>query len=166
MCRHKYTAKWDHPDPDRCPDFSRSDLRTRVKYKVTTEHHDSILHMWNDFYNGYLDVSFPRVLVRFEDLLFHPKKVTEIVCHCAGGSMRRDGRFIYQVDSAKKGVTAHGKKSERTGLVDAMIRYGSDKHRYDSFKVPSDVAYVKENADKNLMKIMHYALPEPSKISR
>lgn len=80
--------------------------------------------------------------------------------------MRRDGKFTYQVDSAKKGVTAHGKKSERTGLVDAMIRYGMDARRYDSFHFASDVEYVRDNVDKNLMKIMHYRDPDPSKVEQ
>jgi hypothetical protein len=48
-------------------------------------------------------------MVRFEDLVFHPRETTQKVCECAGGQLMRKNKFIYIVDSAKKGVGAHGK---------------------------------------------------------
>ena len=161
MCKHHYTARWSTPNEDRCPDFSVPDLKANVRYSDFHRKHESILHLWNDYYLEYLEVPFPRLIVRFEDLIFHPEEVTTTVCHCAGGSMRKDGRFIYILDSAKKGASAHGK--QRTGFVEALLKYGSEKNRYASFSFPSDLQYIKDRVDSNLMHIMHYPFPDPMK---
>jgi hypothetical protein len=112
MCRHHYTAKWINPDPNHCPDFGDPERSfvTRVKYADFSRRHDSIVHHYNDYYNEYIELAkIPFLLVRFEDLVFHPEETTKTVCECAGGKMRRDGTFHYVVDSAKKGIGAHGK---------------------------------------------------------
>lgn len=99
--------------------------------------------------------------MRIEDLIFHPEEVTTAVCECAGGSMREDGKFKYIVNSAKKGEHAHGK--ERTGYVDAIVKYGSDKKRYESYHVPSDLEYIRDNVDSELLTLMGYRAPDPQR---
>lgn len=99
--------------------------------------------------------------MRIEDLVFHPEEVTRAVCECAGGSMREDGTFKYIVNSAKKGEHAHGK--ERTGFIDAIIKYGSDERRYESYKFSSDLEYIRDNVDSELMSLLGYSHPEPSR---
>jgi hypothetical protein len=123
-----------------------------VRYADFNRHHKSLIGMWNDWYNEYKNVSFQRLFVRYEDLLFHPKAVAETVCHCAGGTMNR-GKFQYVVDSAKKGIGAHG--SVRTGYVDAIIKYGSDRSRYKGY-YPEDLVYTRENLDPILMEEFGY----------
>ena len=161
MCRHEYAAHWKH-DKEHCPNFEISeenpDLSNEVHYAEFTRHHDSILHLWNDYYNEYLNVPFHRLIVRFEDLIFFPEQVTETVCKCAGGSMNLNGVFKYVVDSAKKGAAAHGKV--RTGYVDAIIKYGSAKNRYKGYKTVQDLQYITDHVDPNLMNIFHYLYPD------
>jgi len=163
MCRHEYTASWHHPDKNRCPDFSLLDLEAKVEYAEFTRRYESILHLWNDYYREYQSASFPRLIVRFEDLIFHPEEVTKTVCECAGGSMRRDGRFKYIVDSAKKGENAHGKV--RTGYVDAIVKYGSETRRYQDYQFRTDLEYIRDKADPELMKLMGYPAANPDKAS-
>lgn len=159
MCRHQYAAHFHH-DEAHCPDFSRSDLSASVHYADTVKKHDSILYLWNDWYNEYYQSAhFPHLFVRFEDLLFHPKEVTTQVCHCAGGEMKGDGKFIYIVDSAKKGNSAHG--TERTGYVDAIVKYGSPKRRLDHYTHIEDLEYIRDNVDPVLMEIMEYPPVDP-----
>ena len=156
MCRHHYTAHSATLASNHCPDFSSmSDprfLQTWVQYSDFSRRYQSILHLWNDYYQEYLQASFPRLLVRFEDLLFHPKAVTKSLCECAGGSMNA-GRFRYIVDSAKKGPTAHG--NVRTGYIDALVKYGSANNRYQNFH-SQDLEYIKQHVDKELMNVMQY----------
>jgi hypothetical protein len=165
MCKHPYTAKWDHLDGDQCPDFNPdNNLKTKVKYAGFYRNHDSILHHWNDYYNEYLNADFPRLLVRYEDLLFHPKELTKSVCECAGGSMRRDDNFIFIVDTAKKGDAAHGSMSARTGYVDAMIKYGSEEKRYGKYVAKRDLEYIRDHVDTNLMTLLSYPAADPDKL--
>ena len=159
MCKHPYGAHWTHGE-DHCPDFSQPDLKTHVKYAEFIRNHDSIVHFWNDYYSDYQKVSFPHLVVRFEDLVFHTKEVTTQVCECAGGSMRIDGRFKYIVDTAKKGEGAHGKV--RTGYVDAIIKYGSAERRYANYPMASDLEYIRDHVDPKLMELFQYPMPDPN----
>jgi hypothetical protein len=119
--------------------------------------------LWNDYYQEYLNVPFPRLIVRFEDLVFHPEEVTRTVCECAGGSMKENGKFTYIVDSAKKGNVAHGKI--KTGYVEAIIKYGSKKLRYQNYRFSADLEYVRDHVDKTLMELMEYPPADPSKVN-
>ena len=163
MCRHEYAAHWKH-DKDRCPNFEISmenpDLSAQIHYAEFTRHHDSILHLWNAYYTEYLNVPFHRLIVRFEDLIFFPQEVTETVCKCAGGSMNKNGAFKFVVDSAKKGDSAHGKMSERTGYVDAIIKYGTAKNRHKGYKAIQDLQYISDNVDPRIMELFQYKYPD------
>mmetsp|Transcript_43352 Transcript_43352/g.104772 ORF Transcript_43352/g.104772 Transcript_43352/m.104772 type:complete len:510 (+) Transcript_43352:151-1680(+) len=158
MCRHHYAARWPHTE-NHCPDFTLRNIKAVVHYAEMSKNHDSILHLWNDWYTEYRTANFPHLIVRFEDLVFHPQEVTKQVCECAGGSMRNDGRFIYIVDSAKKGKAAHGKN--RTGYVDAIIKYGSAARRYDGYQYKEDLEYIRDNVDPGLMEVMQYPGIDP-----
>jgi hypothetical protein len=49
-----------------------------VKYEHNLRHkHKSLAHFWSEWYGEYMDADFPRIMVRFEDLLFYGKEVTE-----------------------------------------------------------------------------------------
>jgi len=164
MCRHHYTARWINPDPSHCPDFtdpSRSFV-TNVKYADFSRRHDSIVHHFNDYYNEYIHESkIPFLLVRFEDLVFHPEETTKTVCECAGGAMKRNGQFHYVVDSAKKGLAAHGKV--RTGYVDALIKYSTIPKRYKGYDEEADLEYIRDSLDPELMNALKYPWPDPKK---
>jgi hypothetical protein len=164
MCKHHYGAGWR--TSDRCPNLTPTEadhkrfpmLRDKdyfpvsVRYSDFYRHHKSLTGMWSDWYNEYKNVEFHRLFVRYEDLLFHPKNVTQTVCLCAGGTLNR-GNFQYVVDSAKKGIGAHG--AVRTGYVDAIIKYGSDRSRYKGY-FPEDLIYARENLDPILMEEFGY----------
>jgi hypothetical protein len=165
MCKHHYTASW-RASEDRCPNLlplpsdiaNMPSLKNKdyfplsVRYADFTRHYQGLTGLWNDWYNEYKGVEFQRLFVRYEDLLFFPKEVTETVCKCAGGSMN-PGKFMYQVDSAKKGKGAHG--NVRTGYVDAIIKYGSERHRYNGY-FPEDLKYAREHLDVAMMQEFGY----------
>jgi hypothetical protein len=174
MCRIEYSAHWHH-DPNRhCPNlipdstdltqFGRflkegQPVKVHVKYSGFWKHHDSLVGMWNDWYREYYDaVDFNRLIVRYEDLLFFPRQVTEAVCKCAGGSLRRDGHFLYVVDSAKKGATAHGPMELRTGFLKAIIKYGKATNRASRYS-KDDLDYAEAHLDKELMDFFRYKHP-------
>jgi hypothetical protein len=115
-----------------------------VKYGSGTTHHQSLGHLWNDWCGEYFysnntsrsnkktDAPFPRLIVRFEDIIFFPYEVTKQICSCAGGVLghRQDDKdvanntFHYVVRSAKAGM-GHGPASQRNGLIDSWARYGA-----------------------------------------
>jgi hypothetical protein len=176
MCKIEYSAHWHHDPHRHCPNLIPDDadltqfgkyikegrpIPVHVRYSDFWKHHDSLVGMWNDWYREYWEPQedLYRVMVRYEDLLFFPKQVTEAVCHCAGGSLRRDGTFTYIVSSAKKGLTAHGPMEQRTGLIRAMIQYGKATHRTERY-TPADLEYARQHLDPELMQFFHYLHPK------
>ena len=99
MCRHAYTSRWPHTKKH-CPNLIATadeiedlpELRAkylndnekdsshlvpvRVKYQDTVYHHKTLAHFWSEWYQQYIDADFPRIIVRFEDLLFYGEEVT------------------------------------------------------------------------------------------
>lgn len=169
-------AHWPH-HTDHCPNLVPNDVdreliaknphhealandnavNVTVRYAVFDQHHESLVHFWNDWYRDYVKAPFPRLIVRFEDLIFHPKSVIKAVCECAGGEMNLQKPFKYIVDSAKKG-SAHGQEGQKTSYVDALVKYGTEVGRYKGFEMP-DLEYAKRNLDPELMRLFGYRLP-------
>jgi len=155
MCKHIYGARWFH-NKTTCPNVwsyeAHAPTEVRVKYAATFVHHESLPGFWNDWYNGYSNAHFPRIIVRFEDLLFHAKNVTETLCKCGGGEPRRK-HFRHVKASAKLGTAAHG--ANKTDLLDALIQFGSNKGRLNGM-VASDITHSRDLLDPFLMEKFQY----------
>jgi hypothetical protein len=169
MCRHPYTVRGMHEEAT-CPHLIRSSYHPQrattpitredlsnvdVYYSNVIVRHATVAHFWNDWYHQYMQADFPRIFVRYEDLLFYGEQVTRQLCACGGGVPRRE-EFMHIHDSAKLGVHAHG--HVKTNLVEAMIRYGNHKHRLDHL-TPLDMELAKQLFDPKLMNLFHYYHP-------
>jgi hypothetical protein len=160
MCKHPYSAKWDGFHDKLCPnliDHHHQLVELNVKYADSrSDHHLSLAHLWNDWYRYYYDTDlYPRIMVRFEDLIFHAKNLTHQICSCAGGEIRADRPFQYIVDSAKDGP-GHG--SVRTGMVSAWIKYGKPLKAMAGYS-KADWEAAREFLDKDLMETFNYQHP-------
>lgn len=170
MCRHEYAMEWPH-DERHCPnlvptatdaeldptfllDDHDSNIPIEIQYADFLQPHDSLIHHWNEWYTAYAQAPFPRVLVRFEDLIFHARAVTTAVCECAGGTLE-NRPFQFITGSAKHGQS-HG--AGRTGYVDAIVRYGSDRGRWRNM-TQQDLAFTREHLDRDIMTTFGYHYP-------
>ena len=170
MCSHPYSAKWPHNQRDSCPHVANDNgdaVPLTIKYAQNrTNNHDSLVHLWNDWYGQYyrhndninaslkaISAKYPRLMVRFEDLVFHSFAVTKTICHCAGGELRTDQPFDYIQETAKEGP-GHGK--DRTGMMDAWIKYSKPP---DPFRRDADNDFAKAQLDEELLDVFHYRLP-------
>ena len=146
MCRNPYTATWNnmHNTKLPCPHISTSSSKTNndnatavtVQYGAGKLHYQSLIHLWNEWYGQYFyftnnnNTTFPRLIIRFEDIIYFPYEVTKQICTCAGATLGHrvddadviNGTFHYVIRSAKVG-SAHGK--QRNGLIDSWLKYGS-----------------------------------------
>lgn len=160
MCGNRYTAKWAHSQGN-CPHLlkdaaSMTPTALTVRYGDYEDSFDSLAHLWNGWYNQYRkEATYPFVMVRFEDLIFHTKNVTSQICHCAGGEIRTDRPFFYIVDSAKQGP-GHGR--DRTGMVQAWIKYGNPMPPRADFS-EDDSKAAKAFLDLDMMEIFGYQHP-------
>mmetsp|Transcript_61175 Transcript_61175/g.68507 ORF Transcript_61175/g.68507 Transcript_61175/m.68507 type:complete len:204 (+) Transcript_61175:1-612(+) len=97
-----------------------------VRYNSENSTHDSLVHMWKDWYQEYYDVTYPRLMLRLEDLVFYPHETLKQVCGCVGGDYVGDDNVVLNLDSAIAGSghgidNIHGK--DRTGLLGAMAKH-------------------------------------------
>jgi hypothetical protein len=165
MCRNSYHMKWYHTNAH-CPNLVATPEEIELVETFGSAHSipvlmwyekdkpfDSLAHVWNDWYGGYLDVSpYPRLIVRYEDLLFHAEQVIQEVCSCAGGKMRLKDKLIYK--HAPKG---HIHKSD-TGFIKAVVQYGNAQMRRKGFLL-EDLKYAYKHLRSDLMDIFHYQHP-------
>lgn len=162
MCRHRYAASWRHVD-EHCPNLvpitpqeeeliaPRKTFQVAINYhKHNVTRHDSMAELYNEWYGDWLDVDFPRLIIRFEDLLFHAEQVVERVCKCGGGVMK-DGPFEYVQDSAKKGTAHKGSN----GLVKSMLQYGNVKKRAEAYS-SKDLQYADSTLRSDILDAFHY----------
>jgi hypothetical protein len=171
MCRHSYSANWFH-DPQHCPnlvpnhvdvghrgiDIESETVPVNVAYQTDrVGHYDSLIGLWNKWYGDYLDIQeFPRLIIRFEDILFHLEQVITQVCHCGGGKLMNHENGIHlKSESAKQGGSHQG----ASGLLSAILRYGSEKHRLDGM-TKDDIEYAKADVNSDLMQLFGYNYPD------
>jgi hypothetical protein len=172
MCKQGYGVRWDHDSRKHCPNLvpNSFDERRFKKHiarnnknnnnatsirvwmgadRITGPSWDSLVHYWNAWYESYLEEApWPRLIIRFEDTLFHPKQVMAEVCKCGGGHFVEP--FQYLIDKAKWN---HANK--QNNMVTAMIQYGTNTGRYRNM-TSEDLRFAKQTLNSKLMDIFHY----------
>lgn len=166
MCRHHYQTNWIHSS-EHCPNVVPNDadrrlkgfkeengaIPVRVRYNETYfTSHSSLVGLWNDWYTAYHRAKFPRLIVRYEDLLFRPEEMTRKICTCGGGKMKKKFKYIVQSSKGDSGV-----HKASSGLVQAISRYGNATVRLANF-IKEDLEYAKEELSQNLMQSFHYSV--------
>jgi hypothetical protein len=111
-----------------------------------TQKHNSLAELWSTFYREYFNAEYPRLIIRFEDTLFHGADVVKAIAHCAG--LPPPKKYDFVVDPAK----THGRSS---GYVTAMQQYRSEQVRLQGFTT-HDLMYAQKTLDKGLRQALHY----------
>ena len=169
MCKMPYAAHWNKP-ARHCPnlvpneiDYQRWGAKEPHKYvngsvpvkvifsKTQIMYWDSLIDLYNDHYRQYLlATDYPRLMVRFEDMLLLPTQVLQRVADCAGTKVA--DVISYQTGSAK----GHG---SHTTFLKAIQKTG-DPERRRAGMTPQDLAYAREHLDPELLQQFHYQVPE------
>ena len=162
-----------------------------VKYSTDYRvHYDSLAHLWNDWYENYIEFneheheheheheydkhatmkepSFPFLIVRMEDLVFHAQTVVPQLCECAGAEFKGAGgkngkgegeiKHYARVANDNSGIDVS--KGHDTGLLRSIIKYGNFTNRrkgYPKFQLEA----AKEILDSRLMNLLAYPYEEP-----
>ena len=114
------------------------------------ESYDSLAGMWSRWNREYFDADFPRLFVRFEDIIYNAEQVMQSVAQCAGLSVHHPYRAML------KPSKDHGSSSS---LLSAMIQYGTTEGRLDGM-FTEDVTFSRKSLDNELMQLFHYSWPE------
>lgn len=171
MCRNPYTANFYRDS--QCPVLDTTGNPLSRKYNLRLVNvstpkykgkrysymYDSLVDMWNTYYHEWMNVSFPNLIVRYEDLLFHPEEVITQVCTCSGGVMRDDFRAL-MTPAKKHGKGVMGKRNGigRTDSNIAAIMYGTKEIR-KSVLNRKDKQYTRDHLEQSIMH--HFQYPQP-----
>jgi hypothetical protein len=167
MCKQGYGVRWDHQE-QHCPNLIPNEYDWKRFGKKWTRQNinmtsikvwmganpqtgpcwDSLVHYWNAWYESYINVDWPRLIIRFEDTLFHPKQVMQVVCQCGGGELVEP--FQYLIDKAK-----WNHKHAQNNMITAMIKYGSGHGRFHNMTT-EDMTFAQKKLNPRLIKTFQY----------
>lgn len=171
MCRNSYGAKWPHHE-DHCPNLVankvdkerfgilNSSIAVTTKYTFGTPrkknvqkfqvHFASLVDVWNNYYREYLHSTSPRLMIRYEDMLYHAPTVFKAISDCVGIDI---DQFHYITAKSK----THG--AGETDFIKALAKYGNDPARVAPLTT-DDRIFARQTLDQKLMNIFHYRYPE------
>jgi len=118
--------------------------------------YDSLIDLWQSFYGDYLNADFPRLIVRYEDLLLHSTETVGKICQCVGGRLINENDGVTPNRQSAKPARVFGKTSD---LVQSILRYGSSKERLAHFS-KGDLFFADENIKRDLMDLFQYSFPQ------
>jgi hypothetical protein len=182
MCEQPYGAHWVDRDGRNVQFFSDSFLcpglvhkysesggidgndtyPMTVEYGSGMQEYESIAHLYNRWNRAWFDtLSVPRLVVRMEDLIFHPQKVVPEICHCAGGTLLHNNIQV-PLESAKQDQAGH--RAKRTTFLKAVVKYGNLR-TWERFPIQDHVA-ARAVLDKELIDNFHYQHPDWNTVTR
>lgn len=172
MCRRPYAARFLH-DQQRCPnlipypeDKMAQPRLGQMKYvpvnigysKSHHIRHESLAHMWNNWYGQYVfDHTYPKLIVRMEDVVFHAETILPPICECIGAKF--SGSLLHEQDATnpqKDGIDQHAQSS----LLNTIIKYGNIPNRRKGYPKIQLEAAREILANGTLMEIFRYPYEE------
>jgi hypothetical protein len=159
MCHLPFNANWTRGEKGRCPNFvpsaaERADPRFNnmstfhvevIHDDVLRERYASLVDLWSSYYRSYVAADFPRLIVRFEDLVFHAERVMDLVSQCIGSPMMKS--FDYSLPD--RSLLAGGRYGQMLKL------YATEEGRYSHLTM-ADLLYQKYALSPALMDLLHY----------
>jgi hypothetical protein len=106
MCESPYLLTWNHND-GHCPNLisevdGKSNVQVHVQWGMKYRRYwASLAHVWSEWYREYYDAKFPRLIIRFEDMLFHTPKVLEAIRECAGAEWKHK-HVVFTTEAIKQ----------------------------------------------------------------
>lgn len=122
----------------------------RVWYK-------SLIHLWKDWYQDYFDAPFPRIIVRLEDLVFHPYEVVSSICRCAGGSFNKDNFTINSYSTKGRSDNLSHKRTRGTDLLSAFSLHTTGSNRTAGMSL-KDIQFAKAVLQESVAPTFGYQL--------
>ena len=157
MCRQPYSAKWHH-NRTHCPNLQEPvqlNLYRPFKYPNLVQ----AWLKWNGGWYGKEDISPdtvpPRLMVRWEDLVYHPQSTLSQICNCIGGEFRWNVSAATKIWSQPQGgVVAPSKKSD-FAMITAWQRHASVKVS-NFLQLDDQVKTMQQLKNQSLIEIFGY----------
>ena len=133
------------------PTFRNGTVAIEVRFSdVQILHWESLIDLYSDYYRQYLEVDYPRLMVRFEDMLLQPRRVLAQVAECVGATIAETWK--YQTESSK----GHG---SHTTFAAAITKTG-DAQRRVAGMTAEDLVYAAAHLDTEVIQRFQYNVPD------
>jgi hypothetical protein len=162
MCKEGYDAKFLRRVRS-CPLVYRhgtSNVTNKVIVKAHqtaykyTDTYASLADMWTEWHQFYLNASFPRLLIRYEDLVLYPKQLVQAIADCTGKAAKP--KFQYYTQEARHFVKqSKSAKQSQQSLLNALRKLGERDDMYWSMEEPSR-SYAMKALDPQLLELFRY----------
>lgn len=164
MCTAPYNMYWDgsrsRGNLGNCPVMNHAANGSIVSPPVyfhikpvqrpKTVEYTSLVQVWNEFYGSYVDATYPRLIVRQEDVLLQMPKVVEKIRKCIGGYSKHESFRTLQAP-----VKTHG----NSGPSDLSSQIRRIAKRPVSNMSRAEVLYTRSNLSPMLMDLFQYKIP-------
>ena len=131
------------------------------KYNLRTERSTSLIDYWKEWNDKYYKAKYPRIMIRYEDLLFHLDETITKVCTCAGGTMKGTPKL-----PEKSAKSYRGNKHKGNGLVAAIAKAANMNLRLSKM-TSEDIAYAdKVLQSTELLDVFGYSMSMQTGITR
>jgi len=159
MCKNPYAARWKHAHV--CPHLHIDGEwnPVSVKYGAGVVNYTSLVHLWTDWYQEYLQASYPRIFVRMEDLIYFREATVQHICECAGGKMTEI--FFNVEDSAKADSPGH---DVSMGWKAAWTKYAKPLPNYAGFVPEDGTAAMEVLQGMPLLEMFGYQMPPSDEV--
>ena len=114
-------------------------------------HYTSLVHLWSEWHREYSATRLPRLMVKYEDLLFDGPNTVGALCDCFGG--KRRPHFQMPLGPAKRGAGHQGSSN-----LSIAIQSSNSTHRLDGLG-SADVEYFGAHADGAILHQFRYTVP-------
>jgi hypothetical protein len=156
MCKAPYDARWHKLRDNRCPNLWNDSNSTTYELAVRThqtqfrkvDHYASLADMWTQFNQQYYNATYPRLMVRYEDVMTHPEQIVGTIRDCIGLKKPSTDPFQYVLETAKK----HGKPSD---YFQSLQKLATDVDRHRGM-TKADRVYSNKALHTVLMKTFRY----------
>jgi hypothetical protein len=124
MCREPYTAKWNHSNGNGCPSLQDAPVTVGLYQTQAYDHLVDFWKTWNAEYHSTTTTTTAtataprRLMVRLEDLVYHPEATLQTICTCVGGYFK-----YTPPPNDRQGGTSRKKTEGVLPLVEAWKRH-------------------------------------------
>jgi hypothetical protein len=157
---------WYEKGADNTSTIHTSEIRFNLRWAPhpRTMKYESLMELWNAFYGPYLNATFPRLLVRMEDIILYLPQVIEEVRECVGAYSKHD-----KIEAYTARAKSHGNKLEQqqkdNGLLSNLIKLADANLRIADMS-DLELEYSQSKLDPELMKILQYQMPVAKKLNK
>lgn len=113
---------------------------------------DNLFDLWVRWHAEYLRADTPRMMIRFEELLFAPKATISAACTCVGGTVREP--FLV-LESVPKWGPGHSNVTNRS---ETLLRFETKRSVEELVLTDADWELLTSTDKEQLMEHFHYPL--------